>query len=98
MSVAIDVSETLTEGRRVGRGRGFRRLPLGDRAALVGLVAICVVAVIGPVAAPYDPSVPAGSAFAAPSWAHPFGTDDVGRNMFSRVQLECSRLGWRHSR
>ena len=48
-----------------------------------------LVAVFAPLLAPYPAD--AGSAthplssFLPPSWHHPFGTDDVGRDLFSRV-------------
>lgn len=50
---------------------------------LAVIVALCVLA---PVIARYDPNEqdPA-MAFAGTSWAHWFGTDDLGRDLFSRV-------------
>ncbi|MFI5268277.1 MAG: ABC transporter permease [Chloroflexota bacterium] len=43
-------------------------------------------ALFGPALAPYSPIKPDYSAFLnAPSWRHLFGTDEVGRDMFSRV-------------
>jgi len=59
--------------------------------ALVGfaLVALFVlVALLAPIIAPYHPrqQALAGSlSFAAPSGAHPFGLDGLGRDVFSRV-------------
>ncbi len=45
-----------------------------------------VVAVFGATLAPYDPvAMDFTARFAPPSWAHPFGTDDFGRDLFSRV-------------
>ena len=56
------------------------------RLSLIALAAIIVVAAIGAFHTPYDP---AGFAvrlrFAAPSLAHPFGTDEFGRDVLSRV-------------
>lgn len=46
------------------------------------LVAICL---IGPIIAPYDPSqLATGPRFAAPSSLHFMGTDNLGRDVFSR--------------
>jgi len=53
-----------------------------------GLVvaAIAVLAVIGPWITPYDPTAFAVRVrFVPPSLAHPFGTDEFGRDVFSRV-------------
>lgn len=47
---------------------------------------LAVVAVFGAGLAPYDPvAMDFTARFAPPSWAHPFGTDDFGRDLFSRV-------------
>jgi peptide/nickel transport system permease protein len=60
-------------------------LAIGGGMAL----AVVIVAIFAPLIAP-DPG-DAGSAthplaiFLHPSWAHPFGTDQVGRDVFSRV-------------
>ncbi|MFB6108927.1 MAG: ABC transporter permease [Haloplanus sp.] len=77
--------------------RRFRR----DRAALVGVAVVAVMAlvalfarpvevggvVVQPVAlAPYDPGATGvAAASQPPSLAHPFGTDWAGRDVFSRV-------------
>jgi peptide/nickel transport system permease protein len=52
-----------------------------------GLVLFLVlVAVFAPLVAPFDPTKVDGSvALEPPSWTHPFGTDDVGRDVLSRV-------------
>lgn len=59
--------------------------------ALVGLgivVALILVAIFAPLLAPYDP-IAGGDLrldrLLPPSWAHPFGTDDLARDIFSRV-------------
>jgi peptide/nickel transport system permease protein len=45
-----------------------------------------VVAVSGPFWAPYGPTkVSTGAPFSPPSWKHLFGTDQLGRDVFSRV-------------
>jgi peptide/nickel transport system permease protein len=52
--------------------------------AVVGC--ILMLAVVGPVIAPYDPLQPAaGIPLQAPSLSHPFGTDQLGRDILSRV-------------
>ena len=63
----------------------FKRNP----TALIGLVVVCiliVIAILAPVLAPYDYQTQDYSAMMQkPSSAHPFGTDNFGRYIFSRV-------------
>lgn len=66
-------------------GLALREASLGDRIALAAFGVISLLAAIGPSIAPDDPGTPVAPAFQAPSWSHPMGTDDVGRDMFSRV-------------
>lgn len=73
-----------------------RRLPrLGVRGGawsvwLVGL--FLFLAVFGPMIVPYDPvATNTRVSLQPPSWAHLFGTDDVGRDVFSRV-IAATRL------
>jgi len=54
--------------------------------------AIVLLALFGSLLAPYDPiATSAANALQAPSWAHPFGTDHLGRDMLSRV-IVATRL------
>jgi peptide/nickel transport system permease protein len=66
----------------------LRRL-LRRRGAVVGLVVIALfvlLAVLAPFVAPYDPAAQIWTAVRkAPSMAHWFGTDDLGRDVLSRV-------------
>jgi peptide/nickel transport system permease protein len=74
---------------------GSRRLPFVRRASSIGwltiaaivfLALLVLVAVLGPLIAPYDPdAVDVMNALAGPSAAHWFGVDDTGRDIFSRV-------------
>jgi peptide/nickel transport system permease protein len=68
--------------------RAWRRLAR-RKGAMVGLAIVTLfiaIAALAPVIAPYDPLA---TSFAtvrkAPSWAHWFGTDEVGRDVLSRV-------------
>jgi len=61
-----------------------------DRRALFGAAVVCLLtaaAVLAPVFIQYDPAEQLGYALQqqAPSAAHPFGTDLVGRDVLSRV-------------
>ena len=68
--------------------RAWRRL-LRRKGAVFGLFVIglfVAFAVLAPLIAPYDPIVQSWSAVRKPpSFLHLFGTDDVGRDIFSRV-------------
>lgn len=46
---------------------------------------IVLVAIIGPFVTPYGAAKSSASMLAGPSWAHWFGTDDFGRDIFSRM-------------
>lgn len=67
--------------QRAGMGRP------GMLAAGLGiLVGFILVALLAPLIAPYDPILQDTAAkLLPPSWAHPFGTDNFGRDVFSRV-------------
>ena len=55
-------------------------------AAILFLAALTVVAIFAPVFAPYDPLEQDLTAILeGPSWSHLFGTDELGRDLLSRV-------------
>jgi len=62
---------------------------LQDKSAVVGLLVVLlflVIAIAGPLVVSRDPTrIDTANTFASPSWAHPLGTDDVGRDEFSRI-------------
>ncbi len=66
----------------------FRRQLFKSGTATFGLYAallLAEIAVLTPLLAPYDwQLIDVGPARIAPSWAHPFGTDDFGRDLLSR--------------
>jgi peptide/nickel transport system permease protein len=69
--------------RRFAPGSAWRR-PLALVGA--GLIALLlVVAVLAPVLAPYDPLAQDAPRFLGPSGAHWLGTDQLGRDVLSRV-------------
>jgi len=63
----------------------FRR----NRLALLGggvVLALFVVSLLAPLISPYDPSaINSWHVLTPPSWQHWFGTDELGRDVFSRV-------------
>lgn len=67
---------------------GFRRL-FGNRAILLGaliLLAVVLAAILAPWVAPYAPNkLSIVNKLQGPSWKHIFGTDEFGRDIFSRA-------------
>ena len=65
---------------------GATAAPARRRARPGGAGVLVLMAVFAPRLAPYDPlRIGAGLPLAAPSPAHPFGTDDLGRDVLSRI-------------
>jgi peptide/nickel transport system permease protein len=63
----------------------LRRKPLGAVSAAL-IVVIVFTAVFAGVLAPFDPLATRPEIrLSAPSWEHPFGTDDIGRDVLSRI-------------
>ncbi len=96
-TLAIDVlPREVSPGRRA-LARLFRR-----PSAVVGLavvVAFVVVAIAAPLVAPYDPLATSWSAVRkAPSVAHLFGTDELGRDVLARVVYRRAGLAARGRR
>ena len=60
------------------------RQPLAIIGAVIA-VSWLIIAVFAPLIAPYNPLAQDFTAFQGPSGAHPFGTDELGRDVLSRV-------------
>ncbi len=73
--------------------RSFNRVGWLERAALAGLLLLTLVAILAPFLAPFDPQARVGPSFQPPSWSHPFGTDEIGRDLLSRT-IYGIRLTW----
>lgn len=83
----LDVAETHRRGKGLFSSvSGFaRRRPLALVAGVL-LAILCAVAIAAPVAATHDPhAMAAADRLKGPSPAHLFGTDEFGRDLFSRV-------------
>ncbi len=59
-----------------------------DKKALVGLIVLCgltLAAILAPLIAPYDPNAMDYEMIEGPSLVHWLGTDDLGRDLLSRL-------------
>jgi len=70
------------------KNRAWERFK-GNKLAMISLIILIVIiilSVLAPLIAPYDPAEQdLLNRLKAPSWEHWFGTDDLGRDLFSRV-------------
>ncbi len=84
---------TLTSAASTGQSqirRNLKRFLIGNKLNLVGVIIVIiffVLAIFGQALAPYDPYAQdiTGSKLLPPSLAHPMGTDELGRDLLSRV-------------
>lgn len=75
----------MTDSRFADILRQILSNPLSIAGVSITLTLV-IVAIIGPTVAPYDPlATHPIDKLAPPSFAHPFGTDGLGRDIFSRV-------------
>ena len=71
---------------RSGLRRFLRRFPMSARIAALVLFIYVLIALTGPLWAPYDPfQAGTGLPYSGASSSHLFGTDILGRDVFSRV-------------
>jgi len=62
------------------------RLPPALIAGSILLLAIVLMSIAAPLLTPYHPDIAEpGAILQPPSWAHPAGTDSLGRDLFSRL-------------
>ena len=86
--VEAALEEPLAEARPRWGATALGRL-LGNRLAVVCLAIIAIIylaGILAPWVAPYaydDQNL--DNTYAGPSWSHPLGTDELGRDMLSRV-------------
>lgn len=93
----VAISQPITKTRRLERVSALSDRPMIAAlrrlrkskvvvACLAFLILITVVAIFAPLVAPYDPlSMAPKVRFQGPSWDHPFGTDEYGRDILSRL-------------
>jgi peptide/nickel transport system permease protein len=90
VSVTIAQTPAATVPRRRGRrAREVARRPAGTFGIVVALLVIIAV-LFAPVITPYSPNTQdIAHRFAGPSGTHLLGTDDLGRDLFSRLIFGC---------
>lgn len=87
----LDKLKELEESGQLRKSSGNRTLRkfLNNKLAIFGLIIFVVIllaSILAPLLTPYDPlKVDIGSVLQPPSSQHIFGTDKVGRDVFSRV-------------
>jgi peptide/nickel transport system permease protein len=91
-----DVAQVMGEelaGEELVESKGFWRTtmqrllrhPVG-RIGLIIVIILVIMALFGPTLSPYDPNtMDFANRFSPPSMQHYFGTDDFGRDTFSRI-------------
>jgi peptide/nickel transport system permease protein len=87
MSEAVLGDVAVPPRRRAGWAQ-LRAVLWRDKKAFVGAVLLAIfalLAVIGPLVSPYDPNAMTFDMLLPPSWSHPLGTDDLGRDLLSRI-------------
>lgn len=92
MEIAVRVSgyRTFKSAERGYLRRAWDRFRRNKLAlvSLVLLIGFGLIALFAPVLAPYDPNaikLGADNVLQSPSWQHPFGTDELGRDGLSRA-------------
>ena len=86
----MDIAHSLHSDPADATARRWRwlRFIARDKKALAGLILLAVMlaaALLAPVITPYDPNDMEYDMIAGPTWAHPLGTDDLGRDLLSRL-------------
>lgn len=91
--MAVDEQQTMEGGQVAERHRSRARevwdALIANRLAVFGLIVLAIViiaAIFGPWITPYDPTLTdVVNRLQPPGLEHPFGTDELGRDIFSRV-------------
>ncbi len=79
--------DTLPARRRFNLRDFSRRAGWLGSVGIVGIHVVTVVAVLAPWITPFDPQLRVAEAYLPPSAGHWFGTDEIGRDLFSRTIL-----------
>ncbi len=63
----------------------FRKMTKMEKVGFFIVLFIVFLAIFAPLIALYNPTDPVDVPLMPPSWKHPFGTDDLGMDMWSRI-------------
>jgi ABC-type dipeptide/oligopeptide/nickel transport system permease subunit len=86
MGIVTSAVEQVVEAVKApSRPRRSRRLDISGVVVCTAAVLVVLAVLLAPVIAPDSPTVAVGLARSAPSLAHPFGIDHLGRDVLSRV-------------
>src|SRR5688572_23167205 len=94
MATTLDTLELDISGSRLptqtsflqGLGRAARKNPVGAFAGVM-CVFLVLMAIIGPSVAPHEATRVDFNRLESPSLSHPFGTDNLLRDIFSRILI-----------
>ncbi len=89
LPAAADEADIPRSDRR-GRAWRFLSVVMRDRKAQFGVIVLAIFVVgaaIGPLLLPYDPNAMVFNMLMPPSFAHPLGTDDLGRDLLARLLI-----------
>ena len=88
--VSVDAAEGLSDKPRTFAQLALKRF-LHHRLAIfgaIGIVLVVAVFIAGPIVSSHEfDSTDVVNRLAGPSWSHPFGTDEIGRDLFVRTTL-----------
>ena len=86
--MTAQVTDSLDDAAPVLRRPGFITSMKRDKKAVAGAVVLALftlAAIAAPLVAPYDPNSMEFDMIGSPTWGHPLGTDDLGRDLLSRL-------------
>ena len=86
--MTAEVTDSLDDAAPVIRRPGFIASMKRDKKAVAGAVLLALftlAAIAAPLVAPYDPNSMEFDMIGSPNWRHPLGTDDLGRDLLSRL-------------
>ena len=86
--MTAEVTDSLDDAAPVIRRPGFIASMKRDKKAVAGAVLLSLftlAAIAAPLVAPYDPNSMEFDMIGSPNWRHPLGTDDLGRDLLSRL-------------
>jgi peptide/nickel transport system permease protein len=79
---------------RARTGSALTGTSLGNGIAFTAVAVVFVIAVAAPLLAPYDATMPVGDPLTPPGAEHLFGTDEIGRDVLSRVLVGMQSSWW----